>query len=626
MRSNLTDDELPVSTVFGGVSATDDRRAGHSHIVESLAAGDGVFRNILDALPAAIYVTDSAGHITYYNEAAAALWGYRPEIGKSQWCGSWKLYTPDGQPLPHDQSPMAKMLLEMTATQGTELIAERPDGSRVPFMPYPTLLRDASGALTGAVNMLMDLIGLKRAEDYAQRLASIVEFSDDAIISKDVDGVITSWNRSAAHVFGYTAQEAIGKPVTILVPPGHLDEEADILARIRRGEAIEHYEVVRRRKDGSLVDVSLTVSPVKDAEGRIIGASEIARDVTERRHAEQAAQRLAAIVESSDDAILAKSLDGVITSWNRGAERLFGYTAEEAIGRPVIMLIPLDRRDEEPAILARVRRGEHVDHYETIRQRKDGSLVDISLTVSPIKDAKGKIIGASKVARDISERRRAEERQQLLLGEMDHRIKNLFALSTSVVTLCARAATTPTELASSVRERLAALGRAHALTLSGGAGMAEGPGRSATLHALIQTIVAPYNEGTGQNPTRVAISGLDMPLADRCVSGLALLLHEFTTNAAKYGALAAPGGHIVIECSEETGRLVLTWTERGGPLVEHKSDHDGFGSLLERVTVENQLDGTIAREWRPDGVVIRLSVSRDVVVASGCLDPFGTGP
>ena len=163
---------------------------------------------------------------------------------------------------------------------------------------------------------------------------------------------------------------------------------------------------------------------------------------------------------------MSKDLNSIIKSWNQGAERLFGYTADEAIGKPVTILIPTDRHDEEPAILARIRRGERVEHYETIRQRKDGSTVDISLTISPVRDQEGNIIGASKIARDITERRRAEEQQHLLIREMDHRIKNLFAVASGMIAMSARSATTPQELASALRDRLMALAQAHALTLA----------------------------------------------------------------------------------------------------------------------------------------------------------------
>ena len=337
---------------------------------EAFARGDDYFHAVLDALPAALYITDAAGLITYYNEAAAELWGRRPKLGTNHWCGSWKLFWPDGRPMAHDECPMALALRERRPVRGMEAIAERPDGTRVPFIPYPTLLYDGSGALVGAINMLVD--------------------------------------------------------------------------------------------------------------------------ITDRKHAEAHAQRLAAIVESSDDAIVSKDLNGIIASWNSGAQRVFGYTAEEIIGRPVTVLMPPERENEEPGILERIRRGERIDHYETVRRRKDGSLIDVSLTVSPVRDSAGEIIGASKVARDITERRRARDQQQLLLREMDHRIKNLFTLASGVVSLSARGAESPAELAASIRERLLALARAHALTLSVPSAIAPTE-RPITLHALVKTIASPYD-------------------------------------------------------------------------------------------------------------------------------------
>jgi PAS domain S-box-containing protein len=213
--------------------------------------------------------------------------GPQPKLGDDQWCGSWKLYWPDGTPLPHDECPMAIALRTGKAVRGVEAVAERPDGTRVPFAPYPTPIFDASGELVGAVNMLVDLTDRKQAEENAQRLASIVQSSDDAVISKDLNGIINSWNRGAERLFGYTSDEVIGRPVTILIPPERADEEPSILARLRRGERIDHYETVRRRKDGSSVDISLTVSPILSAGGRIIGASKIARDITDRKRAQE---------------------------------------------------------------------------------------------------------------------------------------------------------------------------------------------------------------------------------------------------------------------------------------------------------------------------------------------------
>jgi PAS domain S-box-containing protein len=259
----------------------------------------------------------------------------------------------------------------------------------------------------------------KRAPDAAARLAAIVESSDDAIVSKTLEGTITSWNRAAERLFGYTAAEAIGQPIFLIVPPDRRAEEEGVLARLRADQVVEHFETARRRKDGSLVTISLIVSPVKNARGRVIGASTIAHDVGERRRLDEALALLAAIVDSSDDAIVSKTLDGTITSWNRAAERLFGYTATEAFGQPIFLIVPPDRHGEEEGVLARIRAGHVIDHFETVRRRKDGSLLDISLTVSPVRDSQGRIIGASKIARDISQRKRVERERAAMYEEAE---------------------------------------------------------------------------------------------------------------------------------------------------------------------------------------------------------------
>lgn len=249
-------------------------------------------------------------------------------------------------------------------------------------------------------------------------LSAIVNSSDDAIVSKDLDGVVTSWNTSAERIFGYTAEEMVGQSILILFPADRRAEEGVILDRIRRGDRVEHFETVRQRKDGRLIDVSVSISPIRTPDGQVVGASKIARDITEQKRGAAAAQLLAAIVNSSDDAIISKNLHGVITSWNAGAQRIFGYTSEEAVGQSVLMLVPPDRKEEEPRILQRLRRGERVEHFETIRVRKDGGQFPVALTISPVRDAHDRVIGASKIARDITEFKRVSaEREQLLESE-----------------------------------------------------------------------------------------------------------------------------------------------------------------------------------------------------------------
>jgi PAS domain S-box-containing protein len=244
-------------------------------------------------------------------------------------------------------------------------------------------------------------------DDLALRhLARVVESSDDAIVSKDLNGTIISWNTAAERMFGYSAAEAVGRSIRMIIPADRQAEEDMVLARVRNGEAITHLETIRVRKDGTLVPISLTVSPIHDDAGRVIGASKIARDISARAHAALASRRLAAVVESSDDAIITKDLNSIITSWNAAAERMFGYTADEAIGRSVRMLIPDDLQDEEDVVLGKIRAGQKIDHYETIRKHRDGTTLSISLTVSPIRNELGQVVGASKIARDITERAR----------------------------------------------------------------------------------------------------------------------------------------------------------------------------------------------------------------------------
>ncbi|MBM9401658.1 PAS domain S-box protein [Gluconacetobacter azotocaptans] len=313
---------------------------------------------------------------------------------------------------------------------------------------------------------------------------------------------------------------------------------------------------------------------------------------------------LAAVVASSDDAIFSKTLDGIILSWNAGAERIFGYTASETVGHPITMLIPESRLREDAVILARIRAGEVVDHYETIRRCKDGTLIDISLTVSPVRDRAGRIVGASKVARDISDRKRAEARRDLLLHEMNHRVKNLFALVNGLIALSARSADDVDDFAAVLSQRVMALARAHELTMPDLSQAMPAPSET-SLHTLLAAIVAPLDNTEG---SRLAISGPDIVLPGTMLTSLALLLHEFTTNAAKYGALSCPDGRLSVAIARTGDMMELTWTEIGGPRVTLPTSENGFGSRLERATVQGALQGQVHREWLPAGLVITLCI------------------
>lgn len=271
-------------------------------------------------------------------------------------------------------------------------------------------------------------------EDGLMRLAAIVESSEDAIVGKDLGGRILSWNSGAERLYQYTEEEALGQQMDLLIPEDRQDEEASILEAVNRGERVRHFETVRIRKGGERVHVSLSISPIRNKSGDIIGASHVARDISQRVAYEKALAHLAAIVESSEDAIVGKSPEGIIESWNPAAERLYGYKTSEIIGRPMSVLLPLDRMDEEKDILLRIRAGERVDSFETVRLRKDGSPVAVSLTVSPIRNLHGEITGASHIARDVTAQKNFREHVQqtqkmesigLLAGGIAHDFNNL---------------------------------------------------------------------------------------------------------------------------------------------------------------------------------------------------------
>jgi PAS domain S-box-containing protein len=248
----------------------------------------------------------------------------------------------------------------------------------------------------------------------------------------DLNQTLTSWNRGAERLYGYNASEVLGKSNRLIIPPDRQAEEDDVIRRLKSGEGVQHFDTVRVRKDGVRIDVAMTASAIHGDDGSIIGVSKIAHSISDRKETARASARLAAIVESSDDAIVSKNLDGIIITWNPAAERVFGYTAEEAIGQSIRLIIPKDHQDEEDTILRRIRRGEKIDHFETIRCRKDGSQIPISVTVSPIRNSSGVVIGASKIARDISERKRAEALAQRSQREAEFVARMSVVLSESL--------------------------------------------------------------------------------------------------------------------------------------------------------------------------------------------------
>jgi PAS domain S-box-containing protein len=431
---------------------------------------------LLEALPVAVYTTDAEGRITFYNRAAAELWGHRPELGSSRWCGSWRLYWPDGRPLPHDECPMALALKEGREVRGVEAIAEKPDGTRIRLLPYPTPLRDPSGRLVGAINLLMD------------------------------------------------------------------------------------------------------ISELHDT------------------HMESA--RLATIVVSSDDAIISKTLDGRITSWNQGATQIFGYDASEMIGQSILRIIPPELHGEEKEILARLQRGERIQHYETVRIAKDGRRIDVSLTVSPLRDRSGKVVGASKVGRDITERKQAEKLQRILNDELLHRVKNTLATVQAIANQSLIRAKSPTDFADSFTGRVQALAKAHTLLT-----------KTKMQGADVMELVSEQVLIGSPDDHRISCSGPLLMLDPQAAVHLALVLHELATNARKHGALSVPTGRLSVTWQVRTNGgccLLLSWKESDGPKVSAPDAH-GFGRTLIEQTLRAH-GGEASVHYRKDGLTCEIEL------------------
>jgi PAS domain S-box-containing protein len=327
----LRDEAGTIVQWLGTNTDVDDRRRAEEEAERQREA----LRTTLASIGDAVIATDMGGRVTFMNAVAEELTGWNQDRAAAQ-------------PLPEvfriinegTRKPLGNPVEEVFQTgqvvglaNHTILVAR--DGKERAIDDAAAPIRTRAGELLGAVLTFRDVTERRRLELAARRLAAVVESSDDAIVSKDLNGIVRSWNKGAERIFGYTAEEIVGTPIDRLIPPERPNEEPAILERIRNGERIDHYETTRVRKDGARIDVSVTISPIRDAEGAIIGASKVARDITAQKQATVQASRLAAIVESSDDAIVSKDLNGIVTSWNKGAERIFGYTAEEMIGQSI---------------------------------------------------------------------------------------------------------------------------------------------------------------------------------------------------------------------------------------------------------------------------------------------------
>ena len=402
------------------------------HLLERFAA-------IVDSATDTIISTDTHGVIETWNSAASRMLRYSADELIDQ--SIFLIVPPD---LHGDLTKRFERVFKGEAVDPFELTLLAKGGSKVSACVSLAPVGGSAGKILGAVLVIRDSAILQQDEIDRARLAAIVESSDDAIISKDLNGVITSWNAAAERIFGYTSDEIIGRSILTIIPAELQHEEPTILGEIKTGNRVAHFETERLRKSGKRVEVSLTSSPIRDRDGKVIGASKIVRDISRRRQADDARLRLAAIVESSDDAIISKNLDSIITSWNASAERMFGYKPEEIIGQSVMRLIPRELYWEEPEIIRKLRNGERIHHFETRRLRKNGEVFDVSLTVSPVRDDSGQVIGASKIVRDISDRKATEaalmDKEKLaatgrLAASLAHEVNNPLAAITNLAYL-----------------------------------------------------------------------------------------------------------------------------------------------------------------------------------------------
>ena len=379
-----------------------------------------MIQSVLDGIADGVIVIDPDGK-RLYNRAANRILGIDlTGLAVSEWNQKLLVFRQDGKTaLPPDEFPTTRASRGETV-DGLEVFvrhAGAPNGIFISASARP--LRNELGESQGVVAIFRDLTAGRLAEETQRQLAAIVQSTDDAMFSLDVEGLVTGWNAGAERLFGWEAQTVIGKNPW---PPVNTPESIERRAKALRGERIEPYESEVVAKGGRLVPVLISVSQLRDVDGSVVGAAVNIRDITASKREHEARLRLAAIVESSSDAIIAKDLDGTILSWNTGAELLYGYASSEAVGRNISLLAPPDHRDEIPAILERIKVGERIEHYETVRRRKDGAMLDVSITISPLYDSSGTITGASAIARDISDRRRAEAEIRRLNADLERRV------------------------------------------------------------------------------------------------------------------------------------------------------------------------------------------------------------
>jgi PAS domain S-box-containing protein len=376
---------------------------------------------------------------------------------------------------------------------------------------------------------------------------------------------------------------------------------------LKEDRPVRGVEALAERPDGSRVPFIPFPTPLHDESGRLVGAINLLMDVSQLREAEADQAHLSAIVESSEDAIISKTLEGLVTSWNAGAARLFGYAQEDIVGQPVTRLVPAELHEEEKRLLERVRHGERIGHYETVRLARDGRRIEVSLTLSPVRDRSGTVIGASSIARDITERRQADQLRQLLLNELNHRVKNTLANVQAIAHHTLRRTRDPDKFATSFSGRIQSLASVHAL-------LTKSEWQGADLRELINDQL--FNGAA--DGTRLTAWGPSVRLSPQTAVHMALILHELGTNSVKYGALAAPSGWVTVSWAVRDEELRLHWVERGGPAVTAPAAR-GFGLTLIDQSAKSE-GGSANISYEADGITWEIALPLQTVEV-----PAGTG-
>jgi PAS domain S-box-containing protein len=440
-----------------------------------------------------------------------------------------------------------------------------------------------------------------RAEEATRRLAAIVETSDDAIISKDLDGVIQTWNRGAANIFGYTAEEVVGKPVTVLMPPERHDEEPGILARLRRGERIDHYQTVRRRKDGSLLDISLTVSPIRDNAGHVVAASKIARDITGQKRAEAALRdserRLQDLLAAIPAAIYTTDASGTITYYNEAAVAFAGRRPVIGVDRWTIAWklywpdgTPLPP-DQTPIALA-LKENRPMRGKEVVAERPDGTRVPYIPFPTPLHDADGKLVGAINMLVDVSERKQAETQQRVLMRELNHRVKNNMQMLQSLLFTATRQTQNPEarRVLEDVSNRITAMAAAQRVLYGADA---------ATRFGAAEFLDAVCNAAQQSFPSTVKIvqEAVSGELDNDSAMPLALILNELLTNAVKYGCNGDGESQIRVGLTKGDGFEL--YVEDDGPGFDFQAVKNKSSGLKLVQLLARQLRGHLEVSTKP---------------------------